>query len=293
MIFNINENELFNISSKIGESAYLPKYSENIIGRYGMKMISEDGTSFLQGFGAFDIINNNNINCNIIKIWIAPECLNTNFEEILKFHLNEYAKEIINNIKDDEKMNKRQAKKNEKKNNNKIKFEKPKIFTSDKISKSTCIHLDNNDHIINKNKIITVFSKKEEIDSIIDSFSKEDKLAETPNLNKNNIGVKCFIINNNSTDNCYPIGFALIDIFETSKGKFARLLNIYIKKESRNFTYGTNLLNEIINWFNNESEILNLFVTCVGENKKILSKICKKLNLIFDGESRGRINYYL
>lgn len=95
MIYKINNDELFNLSSSIGENAYLPELSKNFISRLGIKMVSEDGNNILQGFGAFDICKEDDgeITYKIIKIYISPEFVNTDYKDIILEHLCKYAKD--------------------------------------------------------------------------------------------------------------------------------------------------------------------------------------------------------
>ena len=241
MICRINNDELFTLSSSLGEEAYLPKLSDNLIKRAGIKMISEDGNNILQGFGAFDIIQGENeITYKIIKVFISPQFTDTNYGDIIIKYLCEYAKELAFG------------------------------------------------HIILDNRKTFVTSNESEIIFIVDTMSKGHPEALLPKNNKNTVDTVCLYIKDRED----IIGFAVLDYFKTAKGLFSRLMNVFVLPEYRNKGIATELLKECKTLFDNSKD-KNFFISCVGNDKEILSSILKNLGFIFDGEARGKINYYL
>ena len=97
MIKQINEDELFFLT--LENNIILKEHCNNFKERMGIKMISEDGTNFLQGVACCDIVKTSNMADNI-QIWVNPKCINTDFYNILKFHINELSHKYKENNKD-------------------------------------------------------------------------------------------------------------------------------------------------------------------------------------------------
>lgn len=294
MIYKINNDELFNLSSSIGENAYLPELSKNFISRLGIKMISEDGNNTLQGFGAFDMCKEDSgeITYKIIKIYVSPEFNDTNYKDVILEHLCKYAKEeafghiTLTNKNDDQNNLVTTDHNNDVKEITESTENKLLENIHNEISEEkTEIPLNNT---LNDIKI-NILTDESEISDLIEYLSELDKAAELPNRNKHSIGLKAFTIN--SSDG-YPIAILVEDIFETAKGKFIKIMNVFVTEENRKKHFATKLLHKSIKDFN-ENNYNNLFISCVGTNKEILSSILQSLKFNFDGNSRGKINYYL
>lgn len=97
MITQINEDELFFIT--LENNIILKQHCNNFKERIGIKMESEDGTNFLQGIACCDIVKTSNMADNV-QIWVNPKCINTNYNEVLKFHINKLSEKYKEENKD-------------------------------------------------------------------------------------------------------------------------------------------------------------------------------------------------
>ena len=322
MIYSINEKELYDLSVSTGfSSSLLPKHCNDFVKRIGIKMISEDGTNFLQGFASTDLTLNKDH--SPFFIWVHPACINTNFSEVLKENLeNEYNRITYNEKGDLEKdmskiKNKRKnQKKLEKKfKNAKISYEKPVVSNnlSDVIGKSKCNHInkentetteefiartvDNFEEKMNKpeNLDIIHLTNDDDINKMINKIG--DSLAELPSLMKSHVSLLVSLVKDNK-DNV--IAFACADTYNVAKSVGIKFINIYVNEKEQNKGLATAVVNDLEK-FSSEfvkehkdlypEDNITFIANAVGKDKDIVAKIFEKMNFNLDGTSRGRISY--
>lgn len=97
MIIEMNENEYKELKDKvIGDeltlSQSMPK--GNCVKYY--KMVSEDGTEFLQGVGAMQMFENDK--CKVLGVWVDSRCRNIGFGSALLENMEQYAKDIASGM---------------------------------------------------------------------------------------------------------------------------------------------------------------------------------------------------
>lgn len=329
MINLINEEELFNLSLSTGyEDSLLPKHEDHFKERIGIKMVSEDGTNFLQGLASLDILEvNNEIKLGNKFIWVNPVCKNTNFIDILKLHIdlesNKYIeskylkKEVekdmskIKNKRKNKKALEKKFKKENKNNINIIKEETKENITQcsvpedeKSIGKGKCNHIlhQNNEKLIEDfSKVmnapinISFISNDDEINKIIKEIN--NPLAELPALMKSHITLLASF-EKDEKDNV--IGFACADTYNVSKSVGIKLLNIYVDEKYYNNGIATKLVKDLekksIEYVKTNKDTyphdnITFIANAVGKNKEYVAKILEKLNYIKDGESRGRISF--
>ena len=277
MILRLNEDELFMLTSSTNNpECFLPDRSENFKSRMGIKMISEDGTNFLQGFGAFDILTNNSY--KVVKNYVAPECRNIGFEGIIDQFLHSYAKEItMNNVDnnnnyekgEDSSMNKRIAKKQQKKNKNNndikkvsdakpevietlVKPEEPKIEQVEKVEviKEVAVEATQNVQEIKESNNVEVSCNATIGDNHIincETITDEAKansivsyfteIDKLAELPARNKNSIGIVLSSISFEG-KEVGFIIFDIYKTNRGTYAKLLNIFVLEDYRNVELG-------------------------------------------------------
>ena len=92
MITEINMDELKTLCEAHGVPMSRA-LSTDSTGRYAIKMVSEDGTNFLQGLACFELYGlSSGTWARILLAWVAPECRDVGFEMPLVTHAEMYAK---------------------------------------------------------------------------------------------------------------------------------------------------------------------------------------------------------
>lgn len=322
MIYSINEKELYDLSVSTGfSSSLLPEHCNNFAKRIGIKMISEDGTNFLQGFASTDLTSNEDH--SPFFIWVHPACINTNFSDVLKENLENEYNRITHDEKGDleEDMSKiKNKRKNQKKlekkfKNAKVSYKKPVVSNnlSDVIGKSQCNHIETKDTETAEEFIDRVagdfnekMNKPEDLDivrftndnDIIKTINEiGDPLAELPSLMKSHVLLLTSLIKDNKGN---VIAFACADTYNVAKSVGIKFINIYVDEKERNKGLATAVTKDLEK-FSSEfvkdhkdlypEENITFIANAVGKDKSIVAKIFDKMNFNLDGTSRGRISY--
>lgn len=275
MINRINETELYEIS--IRNNVILPKHPDGFVERLGISMISEDGTSFLQGLAVSDLVETSNGPDTILQyIWTNPECRGIGFGRVLRENMDRYTGDYLGKIK-------RSRQENDKK-------QKTKGLNLRKSSTNELKTDRKSDHI-RKNERNETAVGEFELQVTNDGGKIDNYINEIygDSLKYMKGHKDAILVTAQSVHESKVCGSLLLDIYETKRGTFCKLMNLLVDESYRRKGLAKSMLNkmvEVVKPYGCELILTNVY----GADLKVVVNLLKGVGFEAGGELGKRVS---